>query len=81
MTAADDLLAALSTREKIGQLNQRLYGWECVRRTPGGYELTDTLHAELERWSGLGALYGLFRADPGRDAAGRTVSRPRTGHT
>ena len=63
MTAAVDLLAALSTREKIGQLNQRLYGWECVRKTPTGYELTDTLHEELARWSGLGALYGLFRSD------------------
>lgn len=69
MSHAPDILRSLSLRERVGQLNQRLYGWDCVRRTKSGWELTDAFHAELERWSGMGALYGLFRADAwsGRD--------------
>lgn len=63
MTRVDEILAGMTLREKVGQLNQRLYGWESVRRTPRGWELTDTFLSELERWSGMGALYGLFRAD------------------
>ncbi|MGW2637104.1 glycoside hydrolase family 3 N-terminal domain-containing protein [Streptomyces sp. NPDC001348] len=54
----------MTLREKVGQLNQRMYGWHAYRRTPGGdFELTDALHAETERFAGLGALYGLLRAD------------------
>ena len=67
MTAEDrrtDLLARLTLRERVGQLNQRLKGWECVRRTGAGFEVTDVLRREVDRWGGLGALYGLFRADP-----------------
>ncbi|MFF5496951.1 glycoside hydrolase family 3 N-terminal domain-containing protein [Streptomyces aquilus] len=60
----DDLLARMTLREKVGQLNQRMYGWDAYRRTPGGgFELTDALRAETERFAGLGALYGLQRAD------------------
>ncbi|GAA2895766.1 glycoside hydrolase family 3 N-terminal domain-containing protein [Streptomyces violaceus] len=59
-----DLLSRMTLREKAGQLNQRMYGWDAYRRTPdGGFELTDALHAETERFAGLGALYGLLRAD------------------
>ncbi|MES5818574.1 glycoside hydrolase family 3 N-terminal domain-containing protein [Streptomyces sp. RG80] len=59
-----DLLTRMTLREKVGQLNQRMYGWDAYRRTPdGGYELTDALYAETERFAGLGALYGLQRAD------------------
>ncbi|MDX3100546.1 glycoside hydrolase family 3 N-terminal domain-containing protein [Nonomuraea angiospora] len=58
------LLAKLSPRERVGQLNQRLYGWQAVERAPrGGFRLTDLARAELDRWGGLGALYGVFRAD------------------
>ncbi|MEU7855932.1 glycoside hydrolase family 3 N-terminal domain-containing protein [Nonomuraea sp. NPDC049141] len=58
------LLAELSLREKVGQLNQRLFGWQAVERAPrGGFRLTDLARAELDRWGGLGALYGVFRAD------------------
>ncbi|MEU9450268.1 glycoside hydrolase family 3 N-terminal domain-containing protein [Streptomyces sp. NPDC048277] len=54
----------MTLREKAGQLNQRMYGWDAYRRTPdGGYELTDALYAETDRFEGLGALYGLMRAD------------------
>ncbi|MFJ9372652.1 glycoside hydrolase family 3 N-terminal domain-containing protein [Streptomyces sp. NPDC101455] len=61
-----DLLARMTLREKVGQLNQRMYGWNAYRRTPDspdGFELTDALRAETDRFAGLGALYGLFRAD------------------
>lgn len=64
MTArAAELLARMSLREKVGQLNQRMFGWDAVVRDGGGWRITEELEAELERWSGLGALYGLFRAD------------------
>ncbi|SED73866.1 glycoside hydrolase family 3 protein [Ruania alba] len=54
----------LSLREQVGQLNQRLKGWECIQRTSQGWTVTDVLRREVDRWGGLGALYGLFRADP-----------------
>ena len=57
------LLSQLTRREQVGQLNQRLYGWDAVRRVGDRYELTDAFHTEVERWGGLGALYGVFRAD------------------
>ncbi|MFL5999828.1 MAG: glycoside hydrolase family 3 N-terminal domain-containing protein [Streptomyces sp.] len=59
-----DLLSRMTLREKVGQLNQRMYGWDAYRRTgDGGFELTEALHAETDRFEGLGALYGLQRAD------------------
>jgi beta-glucosidase len=59
-----DLLSRMTLREKVGQLNQRMYGWDAYRRTPdGGFEPTEALYAETERFAGLGALYGLLRAD------------------
>ncbi|MFJ6896037.1 glycoside hydrolase family 3 N-terminal domain-containing protein [Streptomyces hokutonensis] len=63
-TRVRDLLARMTLREKVGQLNQRMYGWDAYRRTPSGsFELTEALYAETARFAGLGALYGLFRAD------------------
>jgi beta-glucosidase len=64
-----DLLARLTLREKVGQLNQRLLGWTGWTRGRSGPVLTETLEAEVQRWGGLGALYGLLRADAwsGRD--------------
>lgn len=59
----DRVLAGLDTRERVGQLNQRLLGWQAVERVGGTLRVTDLLRAEIDRWSGLGALYGLFRAD------------------
>ncbi|MEU1301196.1 glycoside hydrolase family 3 protein [Streptomyces shenzhenensis] len=62
--AVERVLAELSLTEQVGQLNQRLYGWQAVERAPGGgFRLTDPARAEIDRWGGLGALYGLFRAD------------------
>ncbi|MGH1553261.1 glycoside hydrolase family 3 N-terminal domain-containing protein [Streptomyces sp. L7] len=59
-----DLLARMTLREKVGQLNQRMYGWDAYRRTLGlPSNSTEALRAETARFAGLGALYGLFRAD------------------
>ncbi|WP_329283163.1 glycoside hydrolase family 3 N-terminal domain-containing protein [Streptomyces sp. NBC_01451] len=54
----------MTLREKVGQLNQRMYGWDAYRRSPDGeFELTPALYEETDRFEGLGALYGLLRAD------------------
>jgi len=59
-----DLLSRMTLREKVGQLNQRMYGWNAYHRTPDGeFALTQALDDETTRWEGLGALYGLMRAD------------------
>ena len=57
-------LAALSLSSKVGQVNQRLKGWEAVRWVDGAPQVTDVLRAEVDRFGGLGALYGVLRADP-----------------
>lgn len=60
-----DLLSRMSIEEKAGQVNQHLYGWECYeKKVNGQVSLTDKFKAHVEWGGGLGALYGLFRADP-----------------
>jgi len=61
---AEDLLPRLTIKEKVGQLNQKLLGFGIYERNGDDIFFTDTLEEELERWGGLGTLYGLFRADP-----------------
>lgn len=56
--------ATLPLRERVGQLNQRLKGWEAVRWTDGSPQITDVLRHEVDRWGGIGAIYGVLRADP-----------------
>lgn len=58
------LIDKMTLREKVGQLNQRLYGWQIYKKTEDGYELTDIFKDEVKRWGGVGAIYGIFRADP-----------------
>jgi beta-glucosidase len=60
----DHLLAHMSFTEKVGQLNQRLLGWKAVVKKNGRIVATDELKREIDRWGGLGFLYGLYRADP-----------------
>ena len=64
---AADLLSRLTLREKVGQLNQRLYGFNSYTRTGDRVELSEDFQKEVERWGGLGVLYGLYRADPWAD--------------
>ncbi|MEU5954690.1 glycoside hydrolase family 3 N-terminal domain-containing protein [Streptomyces sp. NPDC047525] len=62
-----DLLSRMTLTEKVGQVNQRMYGWHAYERTPGprgGHRLTDAFRAEVAAFDGMGALYGLQRADP-----------------
>ena len=61
---AEDLLSRLSLREKVGQVNQRLYGFASYTREGEEIALAPELTAEVERYGGLGTLYGLYRADP-----------------
>lgn len=60
----DDLYARMTLTERIGQLNQKLYGFQAYRKKEGEYEIAPEFCREVERWSGIGVLYGLFRADP-----------------
>ncbi|MGW1314711.1 glycoside hydrolase family 3 N-terminal domain-containing protein [Streptomyces sp. NPDC002426] len=59
-----DLLSRMTLTEKVGQVNQRMYGWDAYERTPSGHRLTDAFRAEVAACDGMGALYGLQRADP-----------------
>lgn len=59
-----DLLARMTLREKVGQLNQRMYGWDAYVRQGDSFELTDAFKDEVAKGGGIGALYGLFRSDP-----------------
>ena len=61
---AEDLLSRMTLREKVGQLTQRLYGFSCYTRQGDGINLSQELKDEVTRYSGLGTLYGLHRADP-----------------
>ncbi|MEU5838890.1 glycoside hydrolase family 3 N-terminal domain-containing protein [Streptomyces diacarni] len=58
-----DLLARMTLREKVGQVNQRMYGWHAYTRTPEGHRISDAFRAEVAAYDGMGALYGLQRAD------------------
>lgn len=58
------MLTRLSLATRIGQVNQRLKGWEAVRWVDGAPRVTDVLRREVDRWGGLGAIYGVLRADP-----------------
>lgn len=61
---AEDLLSRMTLREKVGQLTQRLYGFAIYRRQGREITFTQEFRDEVARYSGLGALYGLHRADP-----------------
>ncbi|MFF4246890.1 glycoside hydrolase family 3 N-terminal domain-containing protein [Streptomyces sp. NPDC001822] len=59
-----DLLSRMTLGEKVGQVNQRMYGWDAYERTASGHRLTDAFRKEVAAYDGMGALYGLQRADP-----------------
>ena len=61
---AADLLDRMTLREKAGQLTQRLYGFACYERQGEDIRLTEEFYREADRYGGIGALYGLYRADP-----------------
>ncbi len=61
---AENLLKKMTTAEKVGQLNQHLYGFRVYDVKDNEICFTEELKQEVERFSGLGTLYGLYRADP-----------------
>jgi len=60
----EKLLGQMTLKEKVGQLNQRLYGWQCYEKTELGIVLTEYFKSEVKRWDSLGIIYGVFRSDP-----------------
>ncbi|WP_440900385.1 glycoside hydrolase family 3 protein [Actinosynnema sp.] len=56
--------AELPLPHRVGQVNQRLKGWEALRWVDGAPRVTDVLRREVDRFGGLGAIYGVLRADP-----------------
>lgn len=60
----NNLLSKMTLKEKVGQLNQKLYGWQVYKKNGTDYELTDIFKKEVKKYDGIGAIYGLFRADP-----------------
>ena len=61
---AADLLRRMTLREKVGQQTQRLYGFGIYTREGDQIRLSREFTDEVARYSGLGTLYGLHRADP-----------------
>ena len=61
---AQALLSQMTLKEKVGQLNQRLYGFQCYEVEGDHIILSEEFKEEVDRWQGLGVLYGLYRADP-----------------
>ena len=61
---AKDLLKYMTVAEKVGQLNQRLYGFNIYEVKDDDIIFTDELKEEVKKYSGLGVLYGLYRSDP-----------------
>ena len=60
----NDLLSHMTLREKVGQLNQRLYGFRAYKRKGDEITLTKETIEEAKYFGGLGVVYGLYRADP-----------------
>lgn len=61
----DELLHSMTLKEKIGQLNQQIYGWKAIRKTgERSYELTQEFKDYIDEYGGVGSIYGVLRADP-----------------
>lgn len=61
---AEDLCSRMTLREKVGQLQQQLYGFRCAAREGQEIVLSQELRSTAEHFGGLGFLYGMLRADP-----------------
>ncbi|AZN43554.1 glycoside hydrolase family 3 N-terminal domain-containing protein [Paenibacillus albus] len=58
-----DLLARMTTEEKIGQLTQP-FGWKMYEKQQGGNIALSAEFQEQVRKGAIGSLYGTLRADP-----------------
>lgn len=61
---AEDLLRKMTVKEKAGQLNQNILGWCAVDKGEKGCTVSEAFKDEVAVGDGLGAVYGIFRADP-----------------
>lgn len=61
---ARELLKQMTLREKVGQLNQHLYGFNAYERTGESISPAASFIKEADYFGGIGVLYGLYRADP-----------------
>lgn len=61
---AKDLLQYMTLSEKVGQLNQKLYGFNIYEIKDNNIIFNEDLENEVKKYSGLGVLYGLYRSDP-----------------
>ncbi len=59
----EDLVSKMSIKEKVGQLNQKMLGWNAYKVSSENIELTKEFMDEVAFGDGVGAIYGLFRAD------------------
>lgn len=73
----EDLLARMTTDEKIGQLIQPL-GWKAVEKKGGVFGVSAPFRALLAS-GGAGSLYGMLRADPWTGVTLETGMSPREG--
>ena len=60
---AKNLVSIMTTKEKIGQLNQNMLGWNAYKLQGDNVCLTKEFQDEVAFGDGLGAIYGVFRAD------------------
>ena len=61
---ARELLGKMTLPEKIGQISQSIYGFYCYDRDGDTVRIGKDVIEEVEKFGGIGGIYGLFRADP-----------------
>ena len=50
----NDLLSKMTLKEKVGQLNQKMFGWNAYRRNGDSIELTEEFKKTVEFGDGMG---------------------------
>lgn len=61
---AQEIVAGLTLKEKIGQISQIVAGYDCYTLTNGEVEFSEQFKKVVEEYGGIGAVSGLLRADP-----------------
>ena len=46
----EKIVKEMTLKEKVGQLNQHLYGWQCYQKVNGKYELTDLFKEHVKQF-------------------------------
>lgn len=50
------LINRMNLKEKVGQLNQKMYGWDAYKKIDNGYELTSAFKEQVAKFDGMGVL-------------------------